>query len=111
MKNPGVITELMQWSTNISKETRQTQIAFLQYCLYFFRQALLKNYNVEKLVYLEPNTENFKLENFAPFVHANNINYIYKVINDGIYHIERNGSGVMILTDISIKLTRLLHSK
>ncbi len=69
------------------------------------------NYQNEKLVYLEPNVENFTLEKFAPFVSGNNINDIFKELSDAIYHIERNGNAKIILTDLSIKLTRLIHNK
>jgi DNA polymerase III subunit delta' len=111
IKQPGVINDLLNWSADIAKENRETQINFLQYCIQFFRQALLVNYKATSLVYLEPNSENFKIANFAPFVHGGNIKEIYEVLNTGIYHIERNGSGIVILTDISIKLTKLLHIK
>jgi len=79
--------------------------------LEMFRQALLLNYQATSLVYLEPKVEKFKLENFAPFVNGNNIIDIYKELNDAIYHIERNGNAKIILTDLSIKLTRLIHKK
>jgi DNA polymerase-3 subunit delta' len=62
-------------------------------------------------VYLETKTEKFKLENFAPFVHNNNILEISDELQDAVYHIERNGNSKIILTDLSIKLTRLLHKK
>jgi DNA polymerase-3 subunit delta' len=58
-----------------------------------------------------PKEANFKLKNFAPFVHGNNIDIIFKELSDAIYHIERNGNAKIILTDLSIKLTRLFHKK
>ena len=76
-----------------------------------FRQALLLNYETPSLVYMEPKVEKFKLENFAPFVNGNNINDIFKELSDALYHIERNGNAKIILTDLSIKLTRLIHKK
>ena len=76
-----------------------------------FRQALLLNYQSEKLVYVEPNVDNFSFEKFAPFVNGNNINDIFSELSDAIYHIERNGNAKIILTDLSIKLTRLIHKK
>jgi DNA polymerase-3 subunit delta' len=109
--NASVIADLISWSSTISKEGRETQKNFLQFCIQFFRQALLLNYQATDLVYLEPNFENFKLEKFAPFVHGNNIADIFKELEDAIYHIERNGNSNIILTDLSIKLTRLLHKK
>ena len=109
--NAAVIQLLIEWSDTISKTGRETQKRFLNYCLQFFRQALLLNYNAESLVFLQPKTPNFNLENFAPFVHSGNIIEIDKELNEAIYHIERNGNAKIILLDLSIKLTRLLHIK
>ncbi len=109
--NAAVIQELIEWSDTISKSGRETQKRFLHYCLQFFRQALLLNYSADELVFLTPKTPSFNLENFAPFVHSENILAIDKELNDAIYHIERNGNAKIILLDLSIKLTRLLHLK
>ena len=109
--NKAAIHDLISWSETISRTGRETQKQFLHFCLDFFRQALLMNYSANQLVYFEPKTENFKLENFAPFVHDNNILEISKELQEAIYHIERNGSSKIILIDLSIKLTRLLHKK
>lgn len=109
--NKAAIHDLISWSDDISKTGRETQKQFLNFCLDFFRQALLLNYNATNLVFFEPKTEKFKLENFAPFIHGNNIMEISDELQDAIYHIERNGNSKIILTDLSIKLTRLLHKK
>ncbi len=109
--NAAVIQDLIQWSEAIARSGRETQKQFLQYCLQFFRQALLLNYGAPDLVYLVPQTANFKLEKFAPFVHSGNILTIEKEVNEAQYHIERNGNAKIILLDLSIKLTRLLHTK
>ena len=109
--NKAAIHDLISWSEEIAKTGRETQKQFLNFCLDFFRQALLLNYNAKDLVFLETKTEKFKLENFAPFVHGNNIMDISNELQDAIYHIERNGNSKIILTDLSIKLTRLLHKK
>nr|WP_321233964.1 DNA polymerase III subunit delta' [uncultured Psychroserpens sp.] len=108
--NKSAIHDLISWSETIAKTGRETQKQFLSFCLDFFRQALLLNYNADDLVFIEPKTS-FKLENFAPFVHGNNIMEISNELQDAIYHIERNGNSKIILTDLSIKLTRLLHKK
>lgn len=109
--NKSAIHDLISWSEEIAKTGRETQKKFLRFCLNYFRQALLLNYKANELVYLEPKSENFKLDKFAPFVHDNNILEISKEIQDAVYHIERNGNSKIILTDLSIKLTRLLHKK
>jgi DNA polymerase-3 subunit delta' len=109
--NAAAIQDLILWSEQIAALGRETQKKFLQFCIEMFRQALLLNYQTEKLVYIEPRVEKFKLENFAPFVNGNNINDIFKELSDAMYHIERNGNAKIILTDLSIKLTRLIHKK
>jgi DNA polymerase-3 subunit delta' len=109
--NPGSILGLITWSETIASLGKETQKKFLLYCIEIFRQALLLNYQTKELVYLEPDVENFTLEKFAPFVNGNNIQEIYKELSDAVYHIERNGNAKLILTDLSIKLTRLIHKK
>lgn len=109
--NKRAIHDLISWSEEIARTGRETQKQFLLFCVDFFRQALLLNYNAPELVYMEPKTKNFKLENFAPYVNESNILDISNELQDAIYHIERNGNSKIILTDLSIKLTRLLHKK
>ena len=109
--NAAAIQDLILWSEQIAGLGRETQKKFLHFCIEMFRQSLLLNYESQKLVYLETTVEKFSLEKFAPFVNGNNINDIFKEISDAIYHIERNGNAKIILTDLSIKLTRLIHRK
>lgn len=109
--NASVIQDLIGWSENIAKSGRETQKQFLKYCLQFFRQALLLNYSTPDLVFLEIQSPNFELKKFAPFVHSGNMLTIEKEVSDAQYHIERNGNAKIILLDLSIKLTRLLHTK
>ena len=109
--NAAVVQQLIEWSDEIAKSGRETQKRFLKYCLQFFRQAMLLNYNSEKIVFLETETSGFDLKKFAPFVHSGNILDISEELNTAMYHIERNGNAKVILLDVSIKLTRLLHTK
>lgn len=109
--NAAVIQNLIEWSETIAKSGRETQKNFLKYCLQFFRQAMLFNYGAKELVFLQTDTKGFSLDKFAPFVHSNNILDIEKEVGDALYHIERNGNAKVILLDLSIKLTRLLHTK
>ena len=108
--NKKAIIDLIAWSENIASKGRETQKSFLGYCEDFFRQAMLLNYNAKELVYLQPVTQ-FELAKFAPFIHGNNINSLIEELQTAAYHIERNGNAKIVLTDLSIKLTRLLHTK
>lgn len=107
--NPAVINDLLVWSEQIATSGREIQKYFLDYCLEFFRQALLLNYGAPSLVYLKTKLPGFDLKKFAPFVHGNNIIQIIEVLEEASYHIERNGNPKVIFSDLSFKLTRLLH--
>ncbi len=107
--NKGAINNLLDWSDELSIQGRETQKKFLAYCIEVFRQALLKNYNVDTLLFFEATDNTFSLPKFAPFVHQNNIFDINSALEDASYHIERNGNAKIIFTDLSIKLTHLIH--
>ncbi len=109
--NKAAIHELILWSEEVARTSREAQKKFLEYCLTAMRQAILLNYGANKLVYLQMHTEGFQLNKFAPFVHENNIEQIVKELETAILHIARNGNSKIIFTDLSIKLTRLLHTK
>lgn len=107
--NKAVINDLLSWSETIAGTGREVQKQFLDYCISFFRQALLLNYKTPTLIYLRFKDANFALEKFAPFVHGANVMEIISALEDAVYHIERNGNAKIIFTDLSIQLTRLLH--
>ncbi len=107
----AAIHALILWGEEVAKTGRETQKKFLHYCLAVMRQAMLVNFNVKDLAFMKIHVDGFDLEKFAPFVHENNISSIVEELESAIYHIERNGNSKIILTDLSIKLTRLLHRK
>ena len=107
----SALNDIINWSEDIASKGRETQKSFLNYCLQLFRQALLINYKTKSITYIEMGEIGFSLDKFAPFVHGNNIVAITKELNDAIYHIERNGNAKVILLDLSLKLTRLIHAK
>lgn len=109
--NKKSIQELLNWSDMMAGKGRETQKNFLVYCMELFRQALLKNYKVDSLLYFETSDPKFSIEKFAPYVHQNNIYEIVAALEDAAYHIERNGNSKVIFTDLSIQLTRLIHKK
>jgi len=109
--NKAAIHELILWSEEVAKTGRETQKNFLHYCLVVMRQAMLVNFNIQELAYMQIHVDGFSLEKFAPFVHENNIQNIVTELEEAIYHVERNGNSKIIFTDLSIKLTRLLHKK
>ena len=108
--NKQSILPLLKWSETIAAETRETQRKFLMYCSETFRQALLENYGASDLVYFQSHDKSFRLSNFAPFVHQNNIQNISQAIEEAIYHIGRSANAKILFSDLSMNLTRFIHA-
>lgn len=109
--NKAAINPLLQWSVDLASQNRETQKKFLAYCSTTFRQAMLKNYKADSLIYFDAPATGFSIDKFAPFIHQNNIVKIFEALEEATYHVSRNGNGKIIFTDLSIKLTRLIHAK
>lgn len=109
--NKHVVIDLLDWSENLASESKETQKRFLNYCIHFFRQALLNNYEAKDLVFLSPYDPHFKFDKFSEFITGKNIQLIFKVLEDAVYYVERNGNSKMIFSDLSMQLTRYLHQK
>ena len=110
-KNKGAIHELILWSEEVARTGRETQKKFVMYCLALIRQAMLVHYGAHELAYMQIHVDGFQLNNFAPFIHEQNLLEIVDAFEEAHYHIERNGNSKIIWTDLSIQLTRLLHKK
>jgi len=105
------ISQLLDWCDKISRLGREAEKQFLEYSLEFFRQALVLNYGMPELVTNNTLDKSFSLKKFSAFVGGRNIESIYEEVERAIFHIEKNGNSKIVFTDLSIKLTRLLHTK
>ena len=108
--NKAVVLELSDWSLSLGAKGIETQKQFLSFAIQMFRAALMRHYKLEAVAGFYPKSD-FKLERFAAFVHGANILPIISALEDSVYHLSRNGSPQMIFTELSFKLTRLLHAK
>tara|TARA_B100000989_G_C19520900_1_gene464099 strand:- start:667 stop:1692 length:1026 start_codon:yes stop_codon:yes gene_type:complete len=108
-KDKKAINELLAFSESISKETREEQKEFLSYSSEIFRDCL--HYRTKSEDNSKKYINELDLKKFAPFVNELNINGFYQVLQEAFEDIGRNGNPKIIFTDISIKLTRLLHKK
>ena len=105
------IDKLVQWSEMMAKVGRESQKSFLLFASNVMRDALLKNYGVEKMMKMNVIGNNFTMEKFAPFIHADNCMEIISELNLAQLHIERNANPKILFLDTSFKIARLLHKK
>mgnify|MGYP001268330143 FL=1 len=105
------IDKLVQWSEMMAKAGRENQKSFLLFVSNVMRDALLKNYGVEKMMKMNVSGHNFTMEKFAPYIHAENCIEIISELNLAQLHIERNANPRILFLDTSFKIARLLHKK
>tara|TARA_B100000795_G_scaffold82836_1_gene60048 strand:- start:5110 stop:6270 length:1161 start_codon:yes stop_codon:yes gene_type:complete len=105
------IDKLVQWSETMAKAGRENQKSFLLYASNVMRDALLKNYGVAAMMKMNVGGQNFTMEKFAPFIHAENCMEIIEELNMAQLHIERNANSKILFLDASFKIARLLHKK
>jgi DNA polymerase-3 subunit delta' len=104
------VGELIVWSDKISKLPKELQKQFFSFSLGLFRKSVLSNYKSE--VYNDEfRDQSFNFEKFSLFIHDNNIIELYDELNKAVYELNRNGNPKIIITDLSLKLTRLIHQK
>ena len=105
------IDKLVQWSEAMAKAGRENQKSFLLFASNVMRDALLKNYGVDAMMKMNVAGQNFTMDKFAPFIHADNCIEIMEELNMAQLHIERNANPKILFLDTSFKIARLLHKK
>lgn len=107
-KNKEAVLELIDWSKNISKSGRETQKSFIKYSLELFRQAVLINYGVNQITNYRPSAD-FDFQRFSTYIGGANIDDISLELEKAHSQIQSNGNPNMVFSDLSLKLTRLIH--
>ena len=80
----------------------EQQKTFVLYMVRMIRGSYLINKSLPELTLLTDDEKNFAA-NFSKFVTDNNINHIYKLLNDTYYGITRNANKKILWTNTLIK--------
>ncbi len=91
----------------IGDGSREKQKEMLTYSLEMFRICLQYHVGNQQLVKLDGEELAF-IKNFSPFIHPRNIQKFDEELNRAIFHIERNANALIVLTDLSHLIARIL---
>ncbi len=98
----GLIQEL-------SRLGREKQKRFLIYGLQVMHNSLFVNTKHDLSVVAGASEKDY-LQKFAPYVNAANQKQMYELLNEAVYHIERNAHPGILFADLSFKLMALMQA-
>lgn len=104
---PKTYTGLFAFNQELARMGREKQKSFLNYGLLVVHNSIMVNGQQQQAVKSIGEELDFT-KSFAPFINSANQQDIYKLLNQAIYHIERNAHAGILFTDLSLKLVRLL---
>ena len=92
----------------LAKIGREKQKNFLNYVIKIMRYSMLINFKKSNLVKTNTEEANF-LKNFYPYINPENIENVFKELNNAIFHIERNANSNILFMDLSLKMHQFLN--
>lgn len=101
--------KLFPWIEDMHELGRERQKQFLSYCLEVFRESITIKYTPENLNIADAEKE--FLTKFHPYITKSNRNQLTEAFSLAAFHIERNVSAKMVLTDLALKTNGLLNKK
>ena len=104
---PGNFIELHAFIQEWARLGREKQKQFLSYGLKVVHHSLLIEQGLTNAVFAHQAEMDY-LTKFAPFVHDGNRKQMVELLNEAIYHIERNAHAAILFTDLSFSMVDLL---
>ena len=101
--------DLVSFVEELAKLGREKQKAFLQYGLKILRNALINNEGDDKNLKMEDAEAEF-VTNFAKTQNPERIEKISDLLNQAVYHVERNANPKILFMDLSLTLHSLMRS-
>jgi DNA polymerase-3 subunit delta' len=101
----GKITELIGFAGEITKTGREKQKSFLNYALKVIGYCATMNYRQQVPEGIEGEELKFIVD-FSPYITSDKLIDFNTLLNDAIYHVERNAHTPTLFLDLSLKIVR-----
>jgi len=103
------IPEILNWVDKMTALGRERQKAFLKYVMYMTRENFMLHIFHGRQMTTQMTKEELDFSaRFSDFIHENNIEELYNLINQAYYHIMSNAYHKIVFLDVSLKLNKLL---
>jgi len=108
-KKPDAINTLKEWAENLAAEPRNFQTDFLRFAMEVLRRSYMHHF-LPAIFFFDFSAQNFLQEKFSPYIHAGNVEEFYRQLNQSIHSLMRNAQPKVLFMDLSVRMTRLLHT-
>jgi len=102
--------EVNPWIDNFAKLNKEAQKAFLHFGLHFLREMLLFHISPNYAVHLQE-TEKSALIKMSKILNYQSIEEMINMVEENIFHLERNINSKILLLDSSIRMHYLLRNE
>ena len=99
--------ELIHLMEELSSLGRERIKQFLSYSIGFIRENLLLHWGKQELVRLDTREQEFSAK-FSTYIHQDNVFRIIDELSLAYEHIESNGNEKIVMTDLVLRLIRLI---
>ena len=106
---PADYLDLYALIQDLSRLGREKQKRFLTYGLKVIHSCLIVSNGLGDKVPANEDEKNYFIK-FAPFINAANQKQIYQLLNEAVYHIERNAHPGILFADLSFQFIELLKA-
>ncbi|MDY0253533.1 MAG: DNA polymerase III subunit delta [Tenuifilaceae bacterium] len=104
------VLALLEWVDKVARLGRENQRELISYSLRVIRESFMMNLGLNDIAYIAGEEEKFS-KNFSPYINGSNVVHIYNELNKTIEHIMRYGNAQIVLTDMTMKLVKLINKK
>ncbi len=100
--------EVIRWTEKVAKASREAQKAFMKFGLHFLREMLY--YQIDDTHYIRlPGKEAAALRKMSKLLDLDALQEIVQMVEENIFHLERNISSKILFLDSSIRLHYLFR--
>ena len=100
-------TGMVEMSEEFNKMGKVAQRSLLQYGLSMMRESLLATVGVEEMYRVEGEEEKF-INNFSKVMTFEKVEKSSQLINEALYHLERNASAKITFLDLSLQIAKFI---
>ncbi|NMM50361.1 DNA polymerase III subunit [Marinigracilibium pacificum] len=101
-------SELVDWADKYQKLGKMNQKSLLEYGIHMMRESLIGISQAEDLYRLSGSERDF-IENFQKVLNTKKIERVYELLNESLYHIERNVNARLMFLNLSLNLVKALR--